>query len=128
MTGSGIDRVNYSLSLNSDTSINLYLTPAAGFEGPVTATLDGRSLEAQRQADGRWRVVIEGIPAHKLGDAYTVRVTAGTEFTVAVSALSYMNALLSSEAYAQDTAAQNAMAALYRYYTATMAYRAGQSA
>lgn len=114
---SKIEKVTYSLSLASDTSISLYFTPANGYTGGATATLDGKAV-AVTKTGGRFKVVIPNIPAPELGDMHTVRlVTAGKVTTVKVSALSYANTILSSST--KDTEI-NAMTAFYRYYEAAV--------
>ena len=51
----------------------------------------------------------------------TVSGTAGGNFTINVSALSYVRSVLNSDKYKGD--AQNAVMALYKYYEAVMGYR-----
>ena len=63
---------------------------------------------------------MSGISAHRLGDTITITGTAGSDFTITLSALSYARAVLNSEAFNAD--AKNTMAAFYQYYAAVKAY------
>ena len=123
---SQIRKVSYNLVLDSETAIRVYLKPKSGYEGEVTATLDGGAENvAEAQSDGRYLVTIPNISAHQLGDTHIIRVTAGSSFTVEVSALSYIQSILSSDQYKADQNARNAMAALYEYYCAVTAAKEG---
>ena len=120
----GIESVTYSLNLQSETSIYLYLQPKAGFSGSVTAAENGSKLTCVHLSDGRYRVTIPNIQAHQLGDTHTVTVSAGGEFTIKVSALSYVHtALNSSDPKFTNTDAQYAVSSLYYYYKATTDYQ-----
>lgn len=119
---SDMDAITYSLSLNSETSINVFLKPKADNAGNVTVTVNGSPATAVKQSDGRYKVTITNISAHKLGDKYKISVTTdkGTaECTVSV--LSYVYAVLNSNSF--DETAKNAVSSIYKYYDATMKYR-----
>ena len=135
---SSIEKVTQSLNLDSETTINIYLKPKTSSTGDtetpefgdddtgiadgVSAFLDGGTQNlAVLQADGRYKVQIAGISAHKLAKTYTVTVHAGEIFDIKISAFSYVNALLKSAS--TSSAAKEAVTSLYKYYTATMAYR-----
>ena len=119
----GIQKVSFSLYLDSDTALYFYLKPKADFTGDVSALIGGSGENAAvKQKDGRYRVAVPGISAHLLGTEYTVDVTAGSSFTVKASALSYVNTLMSAEQYQNDEDAQYAMTSLYRYYAAAAAF------
>ncbi|MGX8704526.1 MAG: hypothetical protein ACSW8H_08795, partial [bacterium] len=110
----------YSLHLDSGTGINLYFTPVKGYKGGVSATVDGKTCAVEKLSDGRYRVKISDIAAHKLGKTYKVVLkTKAGKTTGEVSVLSYINDALKS---AQDEDKKNAMLALYRYYVAAEAY------
>ena len=118
---SKIEKVSFSLSLDSDTALHLYFTPAASYKGGAAATVDGAAAEATMK-DGRFTLEIPGISAHRLGNTFNVKlVTGGQTTTVKVSALSYVYAILNN---AKDSLAANAMIALYKYYQAAAAYKA----
>ncbi|MBR3644697.1 MAG: hypothetical protein IKN57_14485, partial [Parasporobacterium sp.] len=122
-SGSGIRSVSYRLRLDSSTKISVFLKPEAGYEGQLTAYLDGGTKNAAvLQSDGRYCIQISDIPAHELGKAHTVRVIADKEFTVTLSALSYVQTILNSEKYEDDTDLIYAMLSLYNYYDAIRNY------
>ena len=81
---------------------------------------DDVAVECDKQANGKWKIVIRGVAAHMLADSYTVDIDNGKLVYTNLSALSYAYSILSnskSEAY------KNAVSALYDYYTATTAYK-----
>ncbi len=112
-----IKAVSYSLTLDTDTAINLFITTADGYTGSVTASIGGNALDVI-QTGGRYKIVIAGIPANLLGDMKTVTITttSGTS-TVRVSALSYAYA-----AFDDSDEARMAMSAMYDYYLKSNAY------
>ena len=121
---SQIAAVSYSLNLESETAIRIYLKVQEGYTGEVTATMGGEPIACVKQRDGRYRIEVGGISAHKLGDVYDITVSAGGEFTISVSALSYVNTALTSESSVfNNEAAHYAVTSLYNYYVATMAYK-----
>ena len=127
---SGIKSIGYTLALDSDTTVELYLRPADGYTGNVGAysrgvigVTDTNANLAVRQSDGRYLVQISGIPAHRLDYMNTIRVvTDKGEFDIKVSALSYVNTVLTSSKYNDNM--KKAVTSLYRYYKATKEYRA----
>lgn len=118
--GSGITKATYRLNLESETMVDVFLTVEDGTELTASATFNGKTFTAVKQADGRYRIRVSGISAHLLGETIKITGTAGSDFTITVSALAYARAVLNSEAFNAD--AKNAMAALYRYYAAVEAY------
>ena len=120
--GSGIGVVMMDLELETETTLNIYLVRSGDYSGTVSAYLDdsGENV-AVEQSDGSYCVSIGGISAHKLGDTYKIHVVAGTEFDIEASALSYAYAVMKSSS---DTELKKAVIALYKYYDATMSYRA----
>ena len=119
--GSKVTKATSCLNLESETALDVFLTVEAGTELTASATFNGKTFTAVRQKDGRYRIRVSGISAHQLGDAITITGTAGGDFTITVSALAYVRAMLGLEAYSGD--AWNAMAALYQYHAAAMKYR-----
>ena len=122
--GSGVTNIEYSLNLDSSTAVNIYFTVSDDYTGNVGAYLGtGTENLAVRQGSNSnvYRVQIDDIPAHKLGDTSTVRIATAKEFEVRFSALSYVNAVL--DYFPDDEEMCRAVTALYKYYTATMAYR-----
>lgn len=119
---SDISKVTYSLALDSNTSIYLYIQPVDGYTGSVTVTVNGETTAATLSSDGRYRVITPGISAHQLGDAYKVEITTtNSTSTVNVSAMSYVYACLNKTS--ADETLTNAVAALYKYYQAADAYK-----
>lgn len=129
-----IVKAPYSVILDSDTAIRVYFTPAAGFNGDVSAWMPDYQDEAylERGTDGRYTVEIANIPAHLLGETYNIFVFTGencfndiyTMHTqVNVSAMSYVYAMLTSQAYANNELAKNAVSSLYAYWQAAVAYK-----
>ena len=117
-----IEKITFALVLDSSTSIYLYIKPAEGYTGSVSAAVDGTAAEAESLAGGRYRVMTPGISAHKLGDNYTVTITTdnGTS-TVRISAMSYAYACISNTSSTED--AKNSAAALYSYYKAADTFK-----
>ena len=111
----------YSLTLDTETALNIYLTPAEGItltKENVSVAATGAYVEyAVEPVGSRYRVRITGIGAHELGTKITI--TAGTS-TVTASALSYVQKCLANENAKPE--AKNAAAALYRYYQETIRY------
>ena len=115
--------ISHSLTLDSDTVINVYFRPAKGYSGTFTAAVDDGTAKAYKKgSDGRYCVQIGGISAHLLSRDHTIEVTTdhGTA-SVKVSALSYVNAAL--DYYTDDEDAQNAAAAIYAYSQAADAFK-----
>ena len=119
----GIEDIQFSLVLDSETAIKLYLTSKDGYAGSVCAYLDGNESANMAVKKGRDYVVeIGNISAHKLADIYAVKIVTGNvEFTVKVSALSYVQAVISDES--ESVAMKEAVTSIYEYYAATMEYR-----
>ncbi len=114
---SEIERVTFSLYMDTETSIFVYLYVRDGYGGPVSATLDdGTENVAEKVSDGVYRVKIRNISAHRLGEQYNIVVSAGESFTVTVSALSYVQGILASDAYRNNSEAVSAVVAFYYYY------------
>ena len=118
--GSGITKATYRLNLESETMVDVFLTVEDGTELTASATFNGKTFTAVKQADGRYRIRVSGISAHQMGDPITITGTAGSDFTITVSVLAYDRAVLNSEAF--NANAKNTMAALYQYYTAVKEY------
>ncbi|MBR3643714.1 MAG: hypothetical protein IKN57_09420 [Parasporobacterium sp.] len=121
---SRIKSVSYSLRLDSSTTIFVFLKPEEGYKGKVKAYLDGGTKNAAAlQSDGRYRVRILDICAQDLGKDHNILVSAEKEFTVNVSALSYIQTILNSDMYKSNRDMIWAMVSLYYYYEAITAYR-----
>ena len=116
--------MTYALNLISETSIRIFVKLEEGYSGTVTAKMGNTVLPCEEQWDGRWRIEITGIPAHRLSDKFAFTVEAGGECTASISALAYVNTVLNStnETFA-NAKARNAVTSLYNYYAATIKYR-----
>ena len=101
--------------------MDVFLAVEEGTDLTASGEFNGKTFNAVKQSDGRYLIHVTGISAHRLGDTITVTGTAGGDFTIEVSALSYVRSILGSDAF--DTDAKYAMAALYKYYDAVMEYR-----
>lgn len=120
---SQVEEITYSLDLESETAIYIYLKMKSGYTGSVTALMDGNSITCAKQKDGRYRIKIDGIAAHQLGDTYDVRVSAEGECSVSVSPMSYVLTVLESRnSSLNNDTAHYAVTSLYRYYKAAIAY------
>lgn len=119
-TGSEIGAFNFSLVLDSETTIRLFVSCGDGYTGPVTFKVDGVDAEATQLPNGRLLLEIPNLGAHMLSRTYTVSITTeNSSATVTVSALSYANILF--DAYA-TAAAENAACALWAYSNAADEY------
>ena len=119
-----IGSMSLSLTLDTDTAINLFVNTANGYSGTVTAFIESSSgetpLTAVKVSGNKYKITIPGIAAHQLGDVFNVVIeTAEGSSTVDVSALSYAYVCMEDGKYAKDV-----MSALYDYYTAALNYRA----
>lgn len=108
-----ISRVQFSLILDSETSMRLFLTTK---EKP-SVTVDGENAVVMQSEDGQYYIRIQDIGAGELGKMHTIVVN-GKE-TYQLSALSYATVVLNKSASAS---LQNVCKALYEYYTASVAY------
>ena len=129
-TGTDVDiaEVRNSLTLDSDTVINVYFKPADGYSGSFKAAVDGGTAQTYEPAgDGRYCVQITGIAAHELSTDHTITVTTDNgSLTVTVSGLSYVYSALSyyNEENDADHKARNAAAAIWAYSKAADAFMA----
>lgn len=131
---SGITSINRSLTLDSKTAINIYFTVDKGMDFSCNVTnkygMDVYFEYTLIDNGTRWRVTIPGIYASELGDTYTINVM--DEIWIKTSALSYADTVLGMEGTENENENvmynKNAMAAMYQYYKAAIAYKnAGSS-
>ena len=118
MISQDIQKATISLTLDSKTDINLYVTPQSGYTGSITATVGGTAADVTAMGDGTYRITISGIGPKQLGNMYSVAIatTNGTS-TVSVSAMSYVYGCLGT---AGNRA--NCVASIYNYYQAADAW------
>lgn len=119
----GIKRISMSLSLNTRTMINLYFTVDSSYTTTPQIIVKDSSGQVvsgilNKQADGRYRLSIPNISAHKLAETYTVCVDETLEINV--STMSYAYSALSISTI--NDATKDMVASLYEYYVATMNY------
>jgi C1A family cysteine protease len=115
-----IEKITFSLVLDSETAIRVYFKMAEGYNGAFTVT--GAATTAEKLTDGRYLVEIKNIGASKIGDEYEFNVATDGNGTahVKVSALSYVQAMLKNAEASDD--AKNAVCAIYYYYKAAQAF------
>ena len=119
---SAVDQASYSLLLDSSTALKIYFTTKSSFEGtPAVSVNGGEAIPAVKRGE-KYVVTIDNLSAHKLADMNEISIIADGECQIRVSALSYVNTVLSSSTEEDD--AKNAMASLYQYYEKAMAYKA----
>ncbi len=125
--GEHISSFTYTLNMESEIGIRMYMNVDNGFTGVISATVDGNPVECLMQ-NRTCRVEIPNIPPHELGRTYEVKIFADgqPEFTVHVSALSYIKAVLdlkgSGNTVFDTPEMQYAVTSVYRYYAAARAY------
>ncbi len=116
-----IEKITYSLGLDSATEVYVYFKPVSGYKGGFSAKIDGQTAEAILLSDGRYLVRSSGISAHRLGDMIEfVATTDNGSMTVNVCPLSFVNSILKNS---QNAAAQNGVCAFYAYYDAAAYYK-----
>jgi hypothetical protein len=129
-TGSNMEKITYTLVLDSDMELRVYFKPAEDYTGTFTFTVngetvteDGEKISAKLLSDGRYLVAIKNVAAHELYRVFEVKAVGddGVESSMTVSALSYVNAMMT--AYAGNEKAINAAVAIYRYAMAAKALR-----
>ncbi|WP_297956336.1 hypothetical protein [uncultured Ruminococcus sp.] len=123
-TNPDIEKVNYSLVLDSNTAINFKFTKKDGYNGKFEVKLDGKKVTPKSIGNNRYQVTASGISAHLLDKPHTITVTTdhGTS-TYTASVLSYVYDCLVDPLDRTETCA---MGALYEYYKATLAYKNAQ--
>ena len=116
-----VEKMTYSVTVDSATAILVYFKPASDYSGTLTVKVNGEDYTATA-VNGRYEVRIPGISAHQLGNSFTVVATTehGTA-TVTISALSYVAGGMTS--YAANPVAMDAMASIYAYAKAAEAYK-----
>ena len=123
---SNVSKVTCFLTLDAATKLGVYLTSSSE---AMTAKVDGLSQNAytfSQEADGRWLLTITGIEAPRLGERFHITAhTNGGDTTVDLSCLSYIEAVLSSNAFDHDVKA--AVGALAAFYSAAVEYFAALS-
>ncbi len=127
--GSEVAKITYSLSLDSETALNIYLTPAENveFTNEIFSVKKGNedySHYIMEKVGARYRVKITGIGAHELGTGFNIEVGSGENKTTIsnVSVVSIVKKYLNPENTTIKDATKKAATALYYYYQAAIAY------
>ena len=119
---SAVTAASYKLSLDADTALSVMVKVPEGTAVDMSASFGGKTYQAEKQSDTVWVVKITGIKATHLGDTITVTGNAGGNFTITVSALSYVRSILEGgDKYSED--ARKTVAALYQYYEAAEKFK-----
>ncbi|MDO4803255.1 MAG: glycoside hydrolase family 88 protein [Lachnospiraceae bacterium] len=118
--GSAVGNATFALMLDSGTTLKIYFTTKSGFEGTPDVSVQGGEAFAAERRGGRYVIAIDDLPAHKLADMNDISIMADGEYTLRISALSYVNTILKNST-ADDE--KKAVASIYRYYEKAMAYR-----
>ena len=125
--GSEVTKITYSLSLDSETALNIYLTPAENveFTNENFSVRKGNVAYTDyivEKVGARYRVKITGIGAHELGTGFNIEVGSGENKTTIsnVSAVTIVKKYLANDTIKAET--KDAATALYYYYQAAIAY------
>lgn len=112
-TTKDIEKITYSVSFESDSTINVYVAPVSGYKGAFDATI------SPERSGNRYVMHIAGIQPTEFANTQTIAYTtdSGSE-TIKTSVLAYANTLFAS----RNAGAKEAAAATYYYYTAAQAY------
>ena len=121
-----IEAVTFSVSFESDTSINVYFKMADGAGAPEV-TVDGTSYTPVKCSDGRYKIEIKNIKAQNFSRKYDINALAtgsnNGSANVRVSVLSYLDLTYTSENGAlNNDKAKNAAISAYMYYLRAFDY------
>ena len=119
--GSGIENILFSLTLNAETKINVFVKPKDG----VTILSEGYTLTSIG-GETYYRFTTAPIGPLNLGktQTFTIQTSAG-QATVKASAMSYVKSILEyNDASVISPEKKLAMVAYYNYFTAALAYKA----
>ena len=120
--GAFVRSLSYSLMMDDMVTLILSVRTESG-HALSSAKIGEETLPIEGGAGGRYRVRIENIMAHQLGNRYTIVLNAGGEDAeITVSPMSYVRTLLTASAYENNLTAKQAAAAIYQYYQAAIAY------
>lgn len=109
------DNTQYSLVLESKTTLKVFMTPKSG-----TPSLKLDNVDATYTTSGsEWIVKIENIPAHQLCDVHILKADGNDSATATFSALHYAGSMLN---HSNDTLWTNAANALANYAFYARAY------
>jgi hypothetical protein len=109
----GIQKISYQLYFSSTITLNIWIRANNG------ATVNCSGYDAKLQDDGRYHIERK-ISAQNLDTMLEIAGESEGDFSIKVSPLTYINAILTSDSYNAD--AKNAVCAFYKYYEAAKAY------
>ncbi len=120
-----IAALNYSLLLDTNTALCVYVTPADGYDGTMAISVkDYSNITQETLPDGRYRICITDIGAHMLKKAeFTISITADTQpaASMTISVLNYLDGLLHT--HPDDQNVINLTGSLYKYAEAAATYK-----
>ena len=116
---SSVAKATFALVLDSGTDLKIFFTTKSDYEGTPEVSVEGGEVFAAEKLGGRYVIAINDLPAHKLADMNEIVIMADGEYTLKISALSYVNMVLKNSS---DDDEKNAMASIYKYYEKAMAY------
>ena len=124
-----VTQAQFSLVLDSETAINFYLQTTETIaendirvEKKDAETEQAETVPFVLKDNNGWNLItISDIPAHQLGDRYTVYVKG--EKTVSASPLSYVQSVLAEDSGMNENTKNTALA-LYDYYKEAVRYKA----
>lgn len=116
----GIKKTQMTVMFEADNAIRINFTYDTDVNpDSFTYTIDGDPAELKTKQNGARYITVPNIAAKKLGEPHTFSVSDGTNtYTMTVSVLSYAKLLIERS----DESGQNLGKALYRYYSAAVAY------
>ena len=116
-----VEKTLFYLTLDSDTLLKVRVYPKDK-SMEVTGKVNGEEAVCWNESDGSWVICMRGLPANGLGIPYSFAAfVGGTKvFDLSVSALSFVNLVLSHDGILEDE--QKALHALYNYAQAAEAY------
>lgn len=119
-----IESYGMSLLLDSKTAFNLFVKPADGYTGTVSATVEGKDVNIKKLKDGRYKVTVPNISAHQLGGALNFVITTDHgEAKFTTYPLYYVRTAL-GDGTTVDEIKRDAMTSVYRYSKAANNYKA----
>ncbi len=118
---SEVEKISFSLNLDSAVSMYVYIKMTDGYEGQVSAVMDESTVDITKEKDGRYLVKSGGIPAHELGKLREFIVTTESgSAKLSLSAMTYAQISLGKEDITENE--KNGIRSFVKYYNAAKAY------
>ena len=135
---SDIDSLSASIAVDSATALIVYLTMKSGTTSTPEIKVGAQTLSMSnpevKNGSFTWKLTdefsgstrkyavrIEGISPHNLDKRFTIKGTAGSNFTIKASTFSYIDLVLSSESVSNEM--KMLVASMYAFHEAEVAYR-----